>query len=137
MADANELDRFADQLMRRVRDPAVARCDRLAKGEVRGPAGEYWRRNVSSGSIHELIPEIVDSVLFELLDAADNGELNLAWRNADGSCVALHDLGSQEMAGWLVGSGGWRERFSQQRFYDPAGDLELDLGDDSEPGDSP
>jgi hypothetical protein len=132
MADA-EVDRFAEALMRRVRDRAIAECDRLAAGEGAGPSGERWGALVSDESarrvLEELIPDIVDQVLFELLSAGDNDELGLGWRRSDGSLVSLEELGSGELAGWLMGSGGWQAQFSSQRFFDPFGDLRLDLDD--------
>jgi hypothetical protein len=77
----------------------------------------------------------VDQVLFELLEASDNDELPLAWRLEDGSFVSLTDFGSAEMAGWLVGSRGWRSAFSTQRYFNPFRDLNLAPEDDpSDPG---
>ena len=123
MAEASELDRFAATLMRRVRDRAVHECDRLASGTAVGPSAEYWRDLLDDRArriVTMLVPSIVDQVLFELLDAIDNGDLDLAWRQADGSFVPLGDLGLGEMAGWLVGSqDSWRLRFSAERSHDP------------------
>jgi hypothetical protein len=133
MADQAELERFAKELMRKVRDPAIEAADRLAAGGIKGPSGERWREVAKDEStrraLEELIPEIVDQTLFELLDAADNARLDLAWRGADGSCVTLEELGGSEMAGWLMGSGGWRAEYSSQRHHDPFSDLRLDLDD--------
>jgi hypothetical protein len=133
VADKDALDRFAAVLMTRVRDPAISECDRLASGQTIGPRGDYWREFVTDDgarrALEALIPDVVDQVLFELLNAADNHELPLAWQEPDGSCLPLDELGMQEMAGWLMGSDGWRRRFSTQRFHDPAGNLRLDLGD--------
>lgn len=135
MSDDDVLDRFARALMTRVRDRAIAECDRLAAGGAVGPSGERWRGLVGDDDVRkalsELIPDIVDQVLFELLDAADHDELALGWR-ADGQQFAsLEQLGAGEMSGDLMRSEGWRAQFSEQRFFDPFGDLRLDLGDDS------
>jgi len=130
MADP-EMDRFADALMRRVRDRAIAECDRLAAGGGAGPSGQRWAALVEDDgarrALKELIPDIVDQTLFELLSAGDHDEIDLGWRRSDGSCVSLEELGSGELGGWLMGSGGWRAQFSTQRFFDPFGDLRLDL----------
>jgi len=132
MADA-EVERFAENLMRRVRDRAISECDRLATGRGAGPSGERWRAVVSDEdarrAVQELIPDIVDQVFFELFSAGDNDELGLGWRQSDGVFVSLAGLGSGELAGWLMRSGGWRLQFSSQRFFDPFGDLRLDLDD--------
>lgn len=123
--DQAELDRFAELLMRLVRDRTIATCDRLAAGRMGGPAGARWRDLVEGASAHravrELIPDIVDQTLWELLHRAETGDLPLAWRRADGSPVPLEELGANEMAGWLMATDedGWRSRFSTQRFFNP------------------
>jgi hypothetical protein len=128
-----ELERFGRALVELVRDKVIVECDRLAEGSETAGSGEPWHSVLTSDearrSIHALVPEIVDQVLFELLDAADNGVLSLAWVGADGECRPLEDLGVGEMAGWLVGSPGWRHRYSKQRFFDHYQDLRLDLED--------
>jgi hypothetical protein len=133
----DELQRFAEQLMSRVRDRAIVACDQLAVGQIVGKDGERWRSLISAGdarkAVTELIPEIVDQTLFELLNAIDNGELLLAWRRADGSCVDFDDVGMGEMAGWLMGSPGWRHGYSSQRFFDPLSDLRLDIDPKPDP----
>src|SRR5207245_552697 len=110
MAKHPELERFAQLLMTLVRDRAIGEADRLARGAVVGPSGKRWRalmaERPSEEVLLEVIPEIVDQTLFQLLDAIDNGALPLAWRSEDGSEIALQDLGSMEMAGWLIG-GDW------------------------------
>jgi hypothetical protein len=127
----DDLRRFAEALIEKVRDRAIIACDHLASGEMVGPDGIRWRTVVPDDemrrAVHELIPDIVDQVLFELLNATDNDELPLGWRRQDGSLIGLEELGSAEMAGWLMGSPGWRHQYSQQRFFDPLSDLRLDL----------
>jgi hypothetical protein len=131
MADARELDRFAAALMGRVRDRAIYECDRLASGTMVGPSAVCWRELFEGDArqaVESLIPEIVDQVLFELLNAADNGELTLGWRGEDGVFVPLDELGLGEMAGCLMGSEeSWRARFSAERFHDPLAGLRIDL----------
>jgi hypothetical protein len=136
MSEEQELRRFAELLIRLVRDRAIVACDGFVAGTVRGPRGERWRGYTKDASARHaltaLIPDIVDQTLFELLNSIDQEELPLAWRRDDGSCVALEDLGKGEMAGWLMmGQEGWLDSFSQQRFFDPLADLDLALPDDS------
>jgi hypothetical protein len=136
MSQDHDLRRFAELLVRLVRDQAIAACDRLAAGEVRGPRGEYWQARTADPAARDLasalIPEVVDEVLFQLLDAVDNGQLPIAWRSTeDGSWVSLEELGQGEMAGWVtMGKGGWLDSFSGQRYVDHLGDLHLSLPDD-------
>lgn len=129
----DDLRRFARLLMFLVRDRSILACDQLAAGRVAGPDGERWRSLVTEGPVRrafeELIPDVVDQVLFEFLNAIDNDELPLAWRRSDGSCEGLESLGLGEMAGWLMMSDGWRQRFSSQRFFDPLSGLQLWVDD--------
>lgn len=118
-----EVELFARLLMTQVRDRAIASGDALARGATGGALGERWRAELSSSTaseaMTELLPDVVDQVLFHLLDAIDNGQLPLAWQDGDRAAL-LADLGEGEMAGLLMmGEGGWIDRFSQQRYFDP------------------
>lgn len=141
MSEDTELRQFAEQLVRLVRDRAIVVCDQLAAGEMRGACGEHWRGVMATASTRSvlaaLIPDVVDEVLFELLNASDNNALPLGWRRADGSFVALEELGKGEMAGRLMmGAGGWLGEFSTQRFNDYLADLpplKLDRSSQNQP----
>jgi len=117
---SRDLARFAEILIHQVRDQPIRICDHLAAGRMHGPDGERWRGVLAGAearaAVTELLPDIVDQVLAHLLNALDQGDLPLAWRGEDGSCVDLYDLGRGEMAGWLFGEDSWRERFSGDRF---------------------
>jgi hypothetical protein len=132
----HDLSQFAELLVRLARDRAIAACDKLAAGGVRGARGEYWQALTADPAARDLvaalIPEVVDEVLFQLLHAVDNGQLPVAWRRTDdGSWVLLEELGHGEMAGWLtMGRGGWLDSFSGQRHVDHLGDLGLSPPDD-------
>ena len=122
------VDGFAELLMRLVRDESIDGCESLLNGEVRGRRAEHWREVVTQSgpkdALGELIPDIVDQVLFSLLDAIDSDSLLLAWRPEDGSWTSLSELGHGEMAGWLMsGKGGWIDKFSAKRFFDPLSEL--------------
>ena len=113
--------RFAAALISRVRDDSIIICDTLAEGTMRGPQGARWRQRLqtpeSRDLLRELIPDIVDTVLGELLLAVDQGQLPLAWQREDGSFAPLEQFGGGEMMGWYA-SGEWIARFSSQRFTD-------------------
>ncbi len=121
MDDRTELHRFAQLLMRVVRDPSIQDLDALAARWM-GPVDKRWRELLSDrkarAAVQELIPDIVDQVLFRLLHALDQGDLPLAWQREDRSYVALSDLGKSEMTGWLVMSepDSWRAQYSSQRW---------------------
>ena len=132
MSEDDELNRFAEEMMRKVRDDAIHEADRLISGKLANSDGDRWRKLLSSEAARQaaeaLVPEVVDLTLFALLNAIDNGELPLSWRQSDGSLISLNDLGHGEMGGWLMGSPGWRHAFSRERFFDLHSNLKLDLG---------
>lgn len=127
-SDQEVVRQFADTLMRLVRDDSISDCDRLTEGRTKGPRGKRWGQALSDltakDAVSLLIPDIVDQVLFHLMDAIDNDRLPLFWENQDHSYVSLPLAGHGEMAGWVaMGKGGWIERFSNQRFNDYLSDL--------------
>jgi hypothetical protein len=142
-----ELDAFGQALIREVRDRALAESDRLASGAVKGPDGDRWRTLLDQRSgehhaaladlVRALAPDIVDQVLFELLDSIDTGRLPLAWKSRDGNWLSLLELGAGESAGWLVGAGGWRSHYSTQRYSGEASDLRLAPDEDAPAGPPP
>jgi hypothetical protein len=94
---------------------------------MRGRSGRRWDEALSwpaPEAIAELIPDIIDEVLVELLDAIDNDLVPLAWISSDGNVVALSELGLGEMARWYT-SGEWPKRFSSKRWIDLFLDLKL------------
>ncbi|GIH10186.1 hypothetical protein Rhe02_82530 [Rhizocola hellebori] len=125
MDDRQELQRFAELLMRLVRDQAISNLDVYAAGRIGGAIGEHWKMVLADPACRdamlELLPEVVDEVLFQLLNALDNGDLPMAWRCEDASYADLYDMGRSEMAGEFLGTDpdGWRVKHSQQRFVHP------------------
>lgn len=121
MDDKTELHRFAQLLMQTVRDQSIQDLDSLAARWM-GTPDRRWRDLLSDRNariaVQELIPDIVDQVLFRLLHALDHGDLPLAWRRKDDSYVDLSDLGKNEMVGWLVTTeaDSWRAKYSSQRW---------------------
>ena len=130
-ATPDPLSLLGRALIQHVRDRAIQECDRLAAGHSVGPDGQLWNDVLSStdgrGAVTALIPGIVDQTMFQLLHALDNELLPFAFRHADGSLVPLDDVGMGEMAGWYMGSPGWRHSFSGERFSDPLSGLRLQL----------
>lgn len=126
-----ELERFASDLMKFVRDRAIDNCDLLVSGRAKGPDGERWMTlandSEARAAVQELLPDIVDATIFEFLNAIDNDELPLLWRQTDGSVIDLSELGLGEMGGWFMGSPSWRSQFSERRYFDPLADLKLEL----------
>ena len=113
--------------MRMVRDKAIRACDELVAGNVRGLSGERWSEVLKTEEIRSaikyLLPDVVDETLFALLDAIDNDKLDLVIASTSGNSAALTAKGMGELAGWLMGSGGWRSQFSAERHFDDFKDI--------------
>jgi hypothetical protein len=71
-----------------------------------------------------VIPDAVDETVFNLLHAIDQGALRLRYVTSDGRQVDLTEEGLGELAGWYMGSGGWRALFSAERYVDDFADLD-------------
>jgi hypothetical protein len=121
MSLQDERDRFGELLVQLVRDEAIEDGDRHLAGRMVGPQARRWQTFVERGDVqaalHEAIPDIVDGVLFLLLDAIDNHHLPLGWRMPDGTYESLEEVVLGESAGlYIGGEDGWIRRFSHQRF---------------------
>jgi len=128
MEEKQVVREFAESLIRLVRDDSIESCDRIVNHLTRGPEADRWAHAVADlpagDAVKLVIPDIVDQVLFHLLDAIDNGLMPLGWELQDGACVSLSQAGHGEMGGWLMsGKGGWLDRFSKQRYFDYLADL--------------
>jgi hypothetical protein len=66
-----------------------------------------------------LIPDCIDEAMFQLLRAIDAGVLRLSFVANNDKTIDLKEDGLSELAGWFaMGHGGWKSRFSRQRFVD-------------------
>ncbi len=112
---SDELDEFARVLMKEVRDEGISVSEYLLRPDATGRIADAWRA-VGAENAQVLIPQIVDDVIFELLDAIDNRELRLIFVREDGTQVDLSRTG--ELGGWFMTtlSNGWRARFSERRY---------------------
>ena len=70
----------------------------------------------------------MDDTVFHLLQAIGNGLLNLSFTAANGKKVNLPTDGLGELAGWYMGTGGWRALYSEERFVDDFVDLVVFFG---------
>ena len=79
---------------------------------------ERWRKVLKSGKpeeiIDSLVPDIVDTTLFHLLMAIDEGQLKLTYKDSKGKAVDLYKDG--ELGGWYAGE--WRQTLTGQRCHD-------------------
>jgi len=119
-----EIEKFAEALVREVRDSAIRSCDMLLQPNVGAPVAKRWRASgVSVDAVRIVIPDIVDEVVSNLLRAIDQGSLQVRFSSNSGCEVDLTQEGFGELSGWYMGSGGWRARLSHERFVDDFADL--------------
>lgn len=118
-----EIEEFARLLVKHVRDESIRSCDDVR--DAQHVIAKRWRNAIRHGDIKSIakiiIPDIVDETVFQLLNAIDQGLLNLTYKASDGKVVNLAKEGLSELAGWYSGS--WREMYSTERFVDDFSDL--------------
>ena len=119
-----ELREFAEFLIREVRDVAIrAEDSALAPQFERSDRSKRWRKaGVTRKMLEVVVPEAVDSAIFCLLKAIDNGDLRLKFVSKSGREVDLYEEGMSELAMSFAGHE-WSERFSDERFFDYCADL--------------
>ena len=122
-----EIEEFAKLLVQQVRDVAIRDCDVALRPNAAGPVFKRWKEAAQNGNLESIVrivvPDTVDDTVFHLLDAIDNGLLNLSFTAPNGKKVDLSTDGLGELAGWYIGTGGWRALYSQERFIDDFADL--------------
>jgi hypothetical protein len=98
-------------------------ADVSARPKSPGPIAKRWQ-NAGVQQAEVVIPDVVDTTIFALLSAIDQGLLPLLFRSADGTPLALEEDGQGELGGWYMTSDGWRARHSRERFVDDVGEME-------------
>lgn len=112
---------FAEKLVRYVRDQAIQNCAMRLDPESKSPISKHWISALSRNSMDAVrdvvIPDCVDEAVFCLLNAIDNGELRLLFAAPDGRVVDLEDEGLWEMAGRYVEEDeeGWCVKYSKEK----------------------
>jgi hypothetical protein len=110
-------------LIEHVRDTAIGSCDSVLDSTTR--TAKRWKKaGATTTGLRVLIPDIVDDVIFHLLNAIDNNELRLKFTDKDGHTVNLLKEGKSELGGEYMG-GNWRAKFSKERFADDVDDEKL------------
>lgn len=86
---------------------------------AKGPKAKRWREAASKMTPDEfarmLIPDVVDTVIFELLQAMDQGVLPLSFTGTSGTTI---DLAKDEdgLAGRYFCRDGWCGQYAQERY---------------------
>ena len=122
-----EIEEFAKILVEQVRDASIQSNDMALRSTAASPVAKRWAKAASEEAhldfARVMIPDIVDETLFHLLQAVDEGFLRIAFTASNGKVVDLTTQGRGELSGWYMGSGGWREMYSKERFVDDFSDL--------------
>lgn len=114
-----ELEEFARLIVRHVRDSAIRENDFRLSAHAKEPKAKRWREAASKITPEEfarmLIPDVVDTVIFELLRAMDEGVLPLSFTGSSGTTVDL-TKDQDGLVGRYVGSDGWCGQYAQERY---------------------
>jgi len=117
-----EIEEFAKLLVKHVRDASIQSSDNIL--DATHVIAKRWRSASRHGDVKSiakiLIPDIVDDTIFHLLNAIDQGILNVTFKASNGKLVDLPKDGLGELGGWYVGT--WRE-MSKERYIDDFSDL--------------
>jgi hypothetical protein len=123
--DSLEIEEFARVLIKEVRDRTIVNCDSQLKESSNSPNAKRWRElNVKHNTdlVKAVIADCVDLAIANFLSAIDHGSLNLKFVSSDNHEVDLTKA-NDELTGWYMGSGEWREKFSKERYFDDFKDL--------------
>jgi len=119
-----EIEEFAKTLVQRVRDAAVRSIDGLLLAQANSPVARRMKgTGPGAANLPEIVPDVVDEVVFSVLHAIDEGTLRFKYVCSDGREIDLTEDGLGELAGWYMGSGGWRSMYSEERYHDDFADM--------------
>jgi hypothetical protein len=118
------IEELGELLVRHVRDVAIRSCDFQLTPQSNTPVAKRWRQAAlaSGGAVplHVLIPDCIDETILVFLRAVDQGLLRLSFTAAGGETVDLAKEGGGALAGCY---GGWRAKYSKERFADGVADI--------------
>jgi hypothetical protein len=116
------VEEFAELLVRHVRDVAIQSCDLQLLPHSQTPVAKRWRRAAIpfNGQVppQVLIPDCVDEGIYAFLRAIDQGLLRLSFTSKNDEIVDLVKEGRGTLAERYMANGGWREKYSTERFFD-------------------
>lgn len=126
-------DEFGERLVLHCRDYAVGSGNLTLKPDYSGVDGKRWRAaaEAASGIVPAMlvVPELVDATLCAVLYEIDSQErIPLSFTTSRSETVDLRIEGGGELAGWYVGSGEWRPKYSKERFVDDFADIPSEWG---------
>jgi hypothetical protein len=116
------VEELGELLVRHVRDIAIQSCDLQLLPHSQTPMAKRWRRAAIpfDGKVppQVLIPDCVDETLVVFLRAIDQGLLRLSFTTESGEVVDLVQEGRGELVNRYISPGGWRAKYSKERFED-------------------
>lgn len=119
-SDRDVIRKFAEQLVKLVRDDAIRNADTCLPAESTSVIAQRWR---ASGyderhrkMLEVVISDVVDATVHSLLHSVDSGQLHLLYCY-NNKVVDLHTDGMGEMAGSYMGDD-WRCAYSNERYYE-------------------
>jgi hypothetical protein len=140
-----EIEEFAKILVQQIRDRAIQENDITLRPDCEALRARRWRQSGASlESIAMAVPDIVDTALFHLLYAIDEGLLRIKFVSHSGREIDLTEEGGSELAGWYMGTDGWVCQYAKERYVDDVAQLATwppprlagDAIDDDDDGDS-
>lgn len=123
--ESREIEEFASILIKEVRDRSIINCDSQLKENSNSPNAKRWRQldvKRNEEIFKAVIADCVDITIANLLTAIDQGILNLKFISSNNNEVELNKS-NDELTGWYMGSGEWREKYSKERFFDDFKDM--------------
>ena len=109
---------FVKTLVTQGRDVAIHQAVASFANDFDDITDKRWKRALPSISPDDLrrdvIPDVVDTTIFQLLVLIENGDLELALRGEGGDWQSLQELFGYEASGEYIGTDGWREAFSTE-----------------------
>jgi hypothetical protein len=117
------VEELGELLVRHVRDVAIRSCDLQLTSQSDTPVAGRWRQAALAGGAvppEVLIPDCVDETILAFLRAIDQGLLRLSFTATSFDTVDLREASGGELAGRY---GGWRAKYSKERFAEDFADL--------------
>jgi hypothetical protein len=112
-----EIEEFAREFVRHVRDAAIAECDQCVGSDRERGKEQRWRKIGFDGELARVvIPDIVDVALFYVMYAIDQDLLHMKYVTSAGKEVDLNEVAGGELGGAYMAF--WREELSAERYED-------------------
>lgn len=118
---SKEIEEFARKLVQAVRDRGVQASDMKMHPRAKTVTARRWQAAGATdpdGPPKVVVPDAVDETVFALLTAIDQGVLRLQYVTDEGKVIDLSHEGLGELGGWYLGPDGWRDQYSEQRFFE-------------------